>query len=218
MNNIATQSISQQEFEAAARKSAEVKQYITFKVSGHLLALPSAGILKVVATPPPNQGGLVSMGLVQLGPYSIQIIELHKLLPPASRPSQSEGQTGEQNPPFLLVLRDTDGEFWGIALNEPPDLIDMPNYALKPVPHEKRLARALRWISHVVTYHLHGNSHTLLLLDIPAVLGGKRLASPTLQAIDPISTGSDSAPIPPKTNDEASGETIQTVRELEMYA
>ena len=48
--------------------------------------------------------------------------------------------------------------------------MDIPHYALKPVPSEKRVTRALRWVSHVVTYDLDGDRHTLLLLDLSALL------------------------------------------------
>ena len=65
---------------AGADSPAEVTQYITFKLADYFLALPSQKILKIVATPPPQQGGLVDIGLVQLGQHSIQILDLSKLL------------------------------------------------------------------------------------------------------------------------------------------
>ena len=72
-----------------------------------------------------------------------------------------------------MVLQNEEGELWGIAVEEPPDLMDVPDYALKAVPEEKRLTRTLRWVSHVVTYDLAGERHTLLILDISVLLAPK---------------------------------------------
>ncbi|MGB3300811.1 MAG: hypothetical protein WBA76_21305, partial [Phormidesmis sp.] len=46
-----------------------IGKYITFRLENYLFALPSKAILKIVATPPPSQGGMVAMGLVQLEQY-----------------------------------------------------------------------------------------------------------------------------------------------------
>ena len=112
---------------------AETDKYITFKLAGYLFALPSEAILKIVATPPPSQGGMVSMGLVQLEQYSIQIIDLIKLLSLQDQPKDIETSatsatsdsknlvaTPTKNPPFLMVLQDAEDTLWGIAVAPPP--------------------------------------------------------------------------------------------------
>ncbi|MGB3291962.1 MAG: chemotaxis protein CheW [Phormidesmis sp.] len=147
--------------------SAETIKYITFKVAGYVFALPSQEILKVVATPARSEGGLVSMGLVQLGQYSIQILDLPELL---SLKTVERKSSSAENPPFLMVLQNADKDLLGIAVDDPPDLLEVPSYALKPVPPEKRLTHTLKWVSHVVTYSLGNNRHTLLLLDSSLLL------------------------------------------------
>jgi chemotaxis signal transduction protein len=214
--------------EKQTEKQREVKtdKYITFKLADYLLALPSEGILKIVSTPPPSQGGMVSMGLVQLEQYSIQIIDLIKLLSlkgqddivnGAKKSSKTAVSTAAptaptavapQNPPFLIVIQDIDQNLWGIAVNEPPDLMDIPRYALKPVPAEKRLTRALRWVSHIVTYDLGGDRHTLLLLDMSVLLSHKQVnltSDPRFSEIAP----------PLEAEIEAENTSI---RKTEMYA
>ncbi|MGB7249636.1 MAG: chemotaxis protein CheW [Phormidesmis sp.] len=159
----------------SADTTVESTKYITFKLANYSFALPSKEILKIVETPSPSQGGMVSMGLVQLAQYSIQIVDLPKLLAlntseqrlltsPESLPENSPESLPE-NPPFLVVFQNAIGELWGIAVHEPPDLMDIPSYALKAVPPEKRLTKTLRWISHMVTYSLGSDRHILLLLD-----------------------------------------------------
>ncbi|MFK8183465.1 MAG: hypothetical protein AB8B99_08825 [Phormidesmis sp.] len=188
-----------------SQESSDAEKYITFKLADYLFALPSNKILKVVTTPSPNQGGMVSMGLVQLEQYSIQTLDLPKMMSlqvdavdtsgldlsktigeraPSSqvlavdRPQKSGTLDQGKNPPFLIVLQDADGTLWGIAVNEPPDLMDIPQYALKPVPSEKRLTRTLRWVSHVVTYDLEGDRHTLLVLDLSVLFSTQPFNAP----------------------------------------
>ena len=195
MNNVLPQAV----FDGADEATSEVvTQYLTFRVSDYLLALPSQQILRVVATPLPHQGGMVSIGLVQLAQYSIQIIDLVKLLelkvashshPPelgtselgtfelsqkpftaSAASSDRPASTAAKNPPFLIVLQNANQDLWGIAVHEPPDLMAIPNYALKPIPPQQRQTRALRWVSHVVTYDLASNRHSLPVLDLSDLL------------------------------------------------
>lgn len=74
----------QTKLQAATSKTiehaAEVTKYITFRLIDYLLALPSEKISKVVATSLPQPGGFVSMSLMQLEQYSIQILDLSQLL------------------------------------------------------------------------------------------------------------------------------------------
>ncbi|MGD1897309.1 MAG: hypothetical protein ACFB16_10220 [Phormidesmis sp.] len=166
----------------------DTTQYITFELAGYLFGLPSRDILRVVSTPPPSQGGLISMGMVQLGPYSIQILDLVSVLAlkttqPTThpRPSAASSRALEkrnkvrelepnENPPFLVVLQKEKKELWGIALSEPPDLMEVPNYALKPVPFHQRRSQSLKWVSHIVNYDLNRARHALLILDLSPIL------------------------------------------------
>ena len=162
----------------------KIRKYMTFKLADYSFALPSEDIIKVVTTPPPSQGGMVSLGLVQLAQYSIQILNLSKLLgleilnrvsmddhdsddaiEQDSRIDELLGAASTQNPPFLIVLRDPDETLWGIAVHEPPDLIEMTDRMLNPVPPEKRLFGALQGVSHVGSYEIEDERHTLLILD-----------------------------------------------------
>ena len=65
-------------------------KYITFHLNGYRFALSCQQVLKIMVTPSPNQGGMVSAGLVQLAQYSIQILNLQTLLKLEHQTSQSE--------------------------------------------------------------------------------------------------------------------------------
>lgn len=193
---------SQVPFKTLYEDLPETTQYITFGLSGYRFAIASDEVLKVVMTPEASQGGLVDLGLVQLGPYSIQILDLPSLLsleragerggsaPSVGSSRELEGrkvarhstQTQKNsNPPFLVVLQDSSEELWGIALHEPPDLIEVPDYALKPVPAKKRLLRSLRWISHIVNYDLNRDRHSLLVLDLAPAFAPRATEFPVVK-------------------------------------
>ncbi|MGD1897814.1 MAG: chemotaxis protein CheW [Phormidesmis sp.] len=149
------------------------RNYLFFRLEQYSIALPSEHVLKIVATPPPSQGGMVHMGLVQLQQYSIQILNVEKLL------GLQNTSDKENNPPFLIVMRShLDEDLWGIAVNEPPELINISDRALRTVPEEVRLPGALQWVSHVVSClsdDSHSeNSKTLLVLDLPILLSARR--------------------------------------------
>ncbi|MGD1866415.1 MAG: hypothetical protein ACFB0D_17835 [Phormidesmis sp.] len=193
-------------FNQTTKAPDQTVEYITFKVGKYLFALPSQTILKVVATPPPSQGGMVSMGLVQLEQYSIQIINLLELLGlrkiSSSSPSTDKHAHSEQpahskintlqkkeqatetnpNPPFLMVFQNSTEDLCAIAVETPPDLMKIPNDTLKPVPPENRLTKALRWVSHIVIYEAGGSRHTLLILDLPLLLASSQTKTPKVEA------------------------------------
>lgn len=133
--------------ESKVNTTAEESKFITFHLGGYLFALPSQDVLKIVVTPVPEQGGMVNMGLVQLGQYSIQVLELQSLL----KLEHPAGDREISDPTFLIILRAEQG-LWGIVVNQSPDLMNLSNSTLKPVPTSKRIAGALKGISHIVTY------------------------------------------------------------------
>jgi len=185
-------------------------QHITFRFNDYLFALPSQDVLRVVATPSPEQGGFIAMGMVQLGPYSIQILDLAVLLElkQTEKAAVAQREDTDENPPFLLVLKGTaqtdEKRFWGIALQAPPDLMDVPLYALKPVPAHQRLTPSLKWISHIVSYDLDSQRRSLLILDLSLITDSGRL--PTVdpfdvKAITPPLDVQPKKPIPLKLQD-----------------
>lgn len=217
----------------ATDSDSKAYKYITFRLSDYLFALPSEDILKVVATPPPSQGGMVSMGLVQLGQYSIQILDLSKILglQGINAPKDNESKSllyssksvdvdSIQNPPFLMVLRSADKTLWGVAVHEPPDLVEISPQALSPVPPEQRAFGTLRGVSYVGTSGLEGDRHTLLILDMATLLTQRQIDIPTsslfttieppVEIKSPLEVGSleiESLEIEPPMEIESSAET-----------
>ncbi|MBE9065817.1 chemotaxis protein CheW [Leptolyngbya cf. ectocarpi LEGE 11479] len=138
-----------------------IAKFITFKVADYWFALPMEAVLKVVNCPSRDQGGIVSLGIVQLSIHTIQLLDLHGVfgLGTTSPPRQL---------PFLLVLRDANNKLWGITLESPPDLMELPLATFHSVTVDRRFIPKKQWISHIAIPS-EQDGRTLLLLDLQAV-------------------------------------------------
>ena len=149
-------------------------KYLTLHLNGYRFAIPSKNVLKIIATPASNQGGMLSLGLVQLGQYSIQILDLPTLLNLSQKDVEQAAPTNESS--FLMVLQQIESALWGIVVNQPPDLLILADSDLQPVPTSKKVASALKGISHVVTYAQQSEEaaeetrQVLLVLDLSALI------------------------------------------------
>ena len=142
-------------------------KFITFKVVDYWFALPMAAVLKIVNCPPPDKGGVVTLGMVQLGSHTIQLLDLHDVL----------GLVADSTPPaqapFLLVLRSTKKKLWGIALDTPPDLSELPLNTFQAVSRDNRFTPKKQWISHIATVSEQEINRTLLLLNLKEIFAHK---------------------------------------------
>ena len=149
----------------------ETEKFITFEVAGYWFVLPMAAVLKIVNCPPPSQGGTVGIGLVQLGSHTIRLLDLH----------QEFGRSSDTIPeqaPFLVVVHNPQKELWGIALDVPPDLIELPLSTFKPVSLEPPFDHKTNWISHMAIVSDKKTDRTLLLLDVHAVFQHRIVQQP----------------------------------------
>ena len=124
-------------------------RYLTFSLGGYLFALPSQDVLKIVVTPPPERGGMVDRGLVQLSQYSIQVLDLSALL--KLERSAIEAESRLANTPTLLIILQIKQTLWGIEIEQPPDILSIKSSELKQVPDSKRISDALQGISQIVS-------------------------------------------------------------------
>jgi purine-binding chemotaxis protein CheW len=138
-------------------------KFIVFKVSDCHLALPMSDVLKVVNCPPMNSGGLRAMGLVQLGPHTIRVLDLHQQLSPKEQPQVPANQ------PFLVITRSPQGELFGIAVEQPPNLMELPRESLRSIPQSERQSGAINLISHAAVISQKQVTTTIFLLDLKRV-------------------------------------------------
>ncbi|MEM1239185.1 MAG: chemotaxis protein CheW [Cyanobacteria bacterium P01_H01_bin.26] len=142
---------------------SETRKFITFQISSYWYVIPMAAVLKIVNCPPKHEGGLVGFGVVQIGPHTIQLLNLHRIFEPDANTQLPE------EAPFLVVLQSQENKLWGITLDAPPDLIDLPLAALKPVSLDEHFKLQSPWISHVGVIDSQAGKRTLLRLDMKAI-------------------------------------------------
>ena len=145
-------------------------KFITFQTAGHWFALPMAAILRIVNCPPPDKGGVVTFGVVQLGSHTVQLLDLYGIF------GVGTNATLPDQVPFLLVLQSDQKRLWGIALESPPDLIELPLTAFQSVSSDKNFFPRKQWISHIAVVSELDVSRTLLLLDLEAVFSHEHKA------------------------------------------
>ncbi|MEM7065165.1 MAG: chemotaxis protein CheW [Cyanobacteria bacterium P01_B01_bin.77] len=141
--------------------TSAIVKFITFKVADYWFALPMETILKVINCPPLEQGGIVPLGIVQLGTHTIQLLDLHGVFGLGNIPSPRQL-------PFLLVLRGANNKLWGITLESPPDLVELSLAAFHSVSVDRRFLPKKQWISHIAMISGQ-DGRTLLLLDLKAI-------------------------------------------------
>ncbi|ARV57415.1 hypothetical protein BZZ01_01120 [Nostocales cyanobacterium HT-58-2] len=146
---------------------SQVDKFILFKVADYLLALPINDVLRVVNFSPANSKRLPKMGLVQIGQYMIKVLNLHQQLDSDAFPSSSD------NPTFMVVARNSQGELYGISVDEPPDLVELPPETIRSLPHFSSHSKPIiEMVSHVAVLPQKEDIQTIFLLDL------KRIAEP----------------------------------------
>ncbi len=145
-----------------------VEKFIVFKIADCLLALPMSDVLKVVNSPAMDNGGLRAMGLVQLGRYTIKVLDLYQQLNQKALPHTPRNQ------PFLVITRSHQGELFGIAVDEPPNLLELPTESWRSLPQSERQSGELAMISHAAVVSQGDVTLTIFLLDV------NRFVTPTL--------------------------------------
>lgn len=147
---------------------SQVSKFIVFKIGDYLLALPLGNVLKVVNYSPIEvQAGiplLRTMGVVQLGKHTIRILNLSQLISSDNLPQLPLKQ------PFLLIAQITLGELFGIWLEEPPNLLELHQQMLRPIPKSERHSGTLEIISHAAVLSENNVTITIFILDLQRIL------------------------------------------------
>ncbi|MBE9127884.1 MULTISPECIES: chemotaxis protein CheW [unclassified Coleofasciculus] len=142
---------------------SRVEKFIVFKIADRFLGLPMRDVLKVVSSPP-DSGGLRGMGLVRLGRHTIRVLELHQQFNGGNLAIASD------SPPFLVITRTADSELWGIAVDEPPTLVELSGDMVQRLPESDSHADPLRMVSHTASLTHEGTPATIFLLNAQRLL------------------------------------------------
>ena len=154
-------------------------KFIVFKIADYFLALPIQDVLKVVNCPSEFRGDLRTMGLAKMGRHMIRVLDWHEDL---ARLGSAQSPQINPNAPqlaptdglpespikqtFLVITRDYQGELCGIAVDEPPNLVELPLEIMQALPQSNHQSSVFKMISHAAVLSSGTLSTTIFILDV----------------------------------------------------
>jgi purine-binding chemotaxis protein CheW len=129
---------------------------IVFSIANYQFALPIHQVLRVVNYPTIDHT-LQTAGLVQLGRHFVKVLDLYPFLK-VDRSIQLD-----EPPLFLLILANSHGEFYGIGINQPPDVMECTAAQIQRLPKSHALTHSIEQVSYAVIPGETGGSPLFLL-------------------------------------------------------
>lgn len=141
----------------------KLTKLIAFNIGKLNLALPIESVVQVTACPTIHGSGLASLGITQVGDRQVTVIDLYRHLFKASSPQ-------EQANTCLLVGQTQTGELFGIPLQAPPSLLEIPVSSIRYLPETYRRADTLGIADRIAMVTHTEKPFTLFCLDVEIVL------------------------------------------------
>ncbi|MBF2073474.1 MAG: hypothetical protein IGS50_06900 [Synechococcales cyanobacterium C42_A2020_086] len=144
--------------------TVDVCRAIVFSISGCLLALPVAAVVRVTQRCFAQGGASDQSGIVYLDNQPLVLLELHALLP-QQQPSSQTASTNRRPGSFLIVAQLESTAPCAIAVDEPPTLMELPLSAVRCLPRSYQ--QSLRGVAqHVAMLPQLDRTISILLLDL----------------------------------------------------
>lgn len=128
------------------------------------LALRIESVYKVVNHTPVSSSGLNHVGVAHLGDYQVTVIDLHRRLFKENLKNESHSDH------YLVIVKNTTGEFYGIPVVETPALLEVPASMIRILPESYRRADTLEIASHVAVVPQEQGQLTVFVLDVDLLL------------------------------------------------
>ena len=143
---------------------SNTEPFIVFRIATYLFALPMGDVLQVVPCPPQSSDELKQVGLIQLGAYTIKLVDLHRQCNAEDVSPLPESQSS------LVLTRDPQGGFCGILVYEPPDIIEFPSKKMRSLPQSESPFSVLKIASHAAVLSWNEVTTTIFLLNVQRAL------------------------------------------------
>jgi len=104
------------------------------------------------------------VGVTHVGEREITVVDLHQRFFKSSLPSES--QPGG----YLVIVKNSTGELYGIPVADTPVLMEVPLSMIRVLPESYRRADTLDVASHVAVIPQEGAPVTVFLLDVNLLL------------------------------------------------
>lgn len=140
-------------------KAIKTIKLVVFSVGNLNFAFNIDVVQKVINYAAMVSSGLNHFGLVNIGDRQITVIDLHRKL---FNVSQSEDV---DNLKYLILVRNSADELFGIIVNEAPSLLDIELENIRIIPPSYRNSDTLRIASHVTIILTEKGEETTFLLD-----------------------------------------------------
>ncbi|MDF5722904.1 MAG: chemotaxis protein CheW [Rhizonema sp. PD37] len=154
---------------------SKVEKFIVFKIAYYRIALLINDVMKVVNCSSIAKKEILTLGLAHIGRHTIKVLDLHDYLDreiqnpmslQANNLSQKNATEG-----FLVIVRNLDRHFCGIWVDQPPDLLELPDEMMRSLPKSARQPKTLLdLVSHAAVLSRNGVTNTIFLLDVEQVL------------------------------------------------
>ncbi len=166
MNNLSISVPSgNSELSLQARQATPYLKLLVFSLGNLQLALRIEAVYKVVNRTPVYSSGVGAVGVAHVGDGEVTVVDLHRRFFHTSNPS-SEPQLGG----YLVVVRSTTGELYGIPIADTPVLMEVPLSQIRLLPESYRRSDTLEVASHVAVIPQENSQLTIFLLDVERLL------------------------------------------------
>ena len=141
---------------------SQIRKLVIFPVANLNVALHIDVVQKIINYSTIFSSRLNHFGLVNIGDQEITVIDLHKKL---FNISKSEDKTDSNLKKYLILAENKVGELFGIVIDEPPKLLDVPLNKIRTIPASYRHADTLAIASHVAVISQDQDKLTIFILD-----------------------------------------------------
>jgi purine-binding chemotaxis protein CheW len=147
------------------QQATPIVTLVVFGMNRLNLALRIESVHKVVNHTPVYSSGLQPVGVTHMDDDQITVVDLHRRFFKESHTDESS-KGG-----YLVVVKNTSGELYGIPVAETPILMDVPLSMIRVLPESYRRADTLDVASHVALIPQEAAPLTVFLLDVDLLLG-----------------------------------------------
>lgn len=146
------------------RQATPSLKLIVFSIGSLHLGLRIESVFKVVNHMTVYGSGLNHVGITHLGDSEVTVVDLYRRFFKSSLTSESHPSS------YLVLVKNTIGELYGIPVTDTPVLMEVPLSAIRVLPESYRRADTLEVASHVAVIPQEAAPLTVFLLDVDRLL------------------------------------------------
>lgn len=147
-----------------SQKTINSQKVIVFGMGNVNLALPINTVYKVLNQIPIYGSGLNGVGIAHIGDREVTVVDLHQQL------FQSNNVTEESKKSYLIVIKNTQNDLYGIPVASVPTLMEIPQSTIRVLPEAYRNADVFGFATHVAVIAEVEPPMTIFLLDVDQLL------------------------------------------------